>query len=80
MAAREALHRLVDQLLEDDLPTAARVLRGLKGSAGSAEQLQASPTEQSQRTPMIVSPRLVHADQASDFKKEILETLPDAGV
>ncbi len=34
----------------------------------------------SQRTARILSPRLVHADQASDFEKEILETLPDAAV
>jgi len=28
----------------------------------------------------IGSPRLVHPEQAADFKKEVIEELPDAGV
>jgi len=28
----------------------------------------------------IGSPRLVHPEQAADFKKEVIEELPDAGI
>ena len=75
MAAREALHRLVDALPEPDLPTAARVLEALSLSADSARR-----SLKGQRTAKVLSPRLAHPEQASDFEKEILEMPPDAGI
>ncbi len=75
MAAREALHRLVDTLPEPDLPTAARVLEALSLSPDSARR-----SLEGQRKAQVLSPRLAHAEQASDFKKEILEIPPDAGI
>ena len=38
------------------------------------------PDVDTQRTPYIASPRLVHPDQAKDFVKEIIEDTTDAGV
>ncbi len=82
MAAREALYRLVDALPEPDLQTAARVLEAL---SLSADVLQPSPEAsipagESRKTARILSPRLVNAEQASDFKKQILELPSDAGI
>ncbi len=77
MAARETLHRLVDSLPETDLPTAARVLEALSLSADE-RALEAAQPER--KTARILSPRLAHAEQASDFKKQILEMPPDAGI
>ncbi len=77
MAAREALHRLVDELPETDLPTAARVLEAL---SHSADERSSEASHPNRRTARILSPRLAHAEQAADFKKQILEMPPDAGV
>jgi len=82
MAAREALHRLVDTLPEPDLPTAVRVLEALSLSADSARRSldTSSPFGAGRRTARVLSPRLAHAAQASDFKKAVLESPPDAGI
>jgi len=82
MAAREALHQLVDALPEQDLPTAARVLEALSRTADAIERARvvATPASSRQRVARVLSPRLAHAEQASDFKKEVLEAPPDAGI
>lgn len=82
MAAREALHRLVDSLPEHDLPTAARVLEALSLSADAAERLleATAPADEGRRMAQIFSPRLARAEQVSDFKKEVLEIPPDASI
>lgn len=38
------------------------------------------PGFETKRIAHIYSPRLVHPEQAVDFKKEVIEELPDAGV
>ncbi len=38
------------------------------------------PDIEVQTVAYIGSPRLVHPEQAADFKKEVIEELPDAGV
>ena len=38
------------------------------------------PDVEIQTVAFIGSPRLVHPEQAADFKKEVIEELPDAGV
>ena len=38
------------------------------------------PDIEVQTAAYIGSPRLVHREQAVDFKKEVIEELPDAGV
>lgn len=38
------------------------------------------PDLEVQTVAFIGSPRLVHPEQAADFKKEVIEELPDAGV
>ncbi len=38
------------------------------------------PEAEGRRTAAVLSPRLAHPEQASDFKKEILEESSDAGV
>jgi hypothetical protein len=38
------------------------------------------PDVEVQTVAFIGSPRLVHPEQAADFKKEVFEELPDAGV
>ncbi len=46
MAARQVLHRLVDALPDQDLPTAARVLEALKLTADPVERsLVAAPLD-----------------------------------
>ncbi len=82
MAAREALHRLVDALPEPELPTAARVLKALSLSAGAPQpSFKASPPAgKSRKKARILSPRLAHPEQGSDFEKQILETPADAGL
>ncbi len=77
MAAREALHRLVDSLPENDLPTAARVLEALSHSPDERSLEASQPARKPAR---ILSPRLAHAEQAADFKKQILEMPPDASI
>ncbi len=74
MAAREALHRLVDALPEPDLPTATRILEALSLSAEPAQRpVEASSLDEGRRSVRILSPRLVDAEQAADFEKEVLE-------
>jgi hypothetical protein len=38
------------------------------------------PNFAAQKVVRIYSPRLVHPEQAIDFKKEVIEELPNAGV
>lgn len=38
------------------------------------------PDVEVQTIAYIGSPRLVHPEQAADFRKEVIEELPDAGV
>ncbi len=38
------------------------------------------PDLETQKTVHVYSPRLVHTEQAADFKKEIVEELPNADV
>ena len=38
------------------------------------------PDGESRKTSQILSPRLVHPEQASDFEKELVEDRPDAEV
>jgi len=38
------------------------------------------PDVEVQTVPYIGSPRLVHPEQAADFKKEVVEELDDAGL
>jgi hypothetical protein len=38
------------------------------------------PNFETQNTVHIYSPRLVHPEQAADFKKEVIEELPNAGI
>jgi hypothetical protein len=38
------------------------------------------PDVETQRTPRIASPRLVHPEQAKDFEKQVIEDTTDAGV
>jgi len=82
MAGREALHRLVDALPEQDLPTAARVLEALSRTADAIRRAQATapPAEDARTIARILSPRLVHPGQVADFAKEVLEIRPDAAV
>ena len=56
MSAREALHRLVDDLPEKELPTAARVLEALGGAGDRAchAPLPASPDEFGRRSNGLV--------------------------
>jgi hypothetical protein len=38
------------------------------------------PDFEAQKVVHVYSPRLVHPEQAVDFKKEVIEELPNAGV
>ena len=38
------------------------------------------PDVETQRTPHIASPRLVHPEQAKDFEMQVIEDTTDAGV
>lgn len=38
------------------------------------------PNMEAEKTVRVYSPRLVHPEQAADFKKEIVEELPNADV
>jgi hypothetical protein len=38
------------------------------------------PDAESQRTPRIASPRLVHPEQAKDFEMQVIEDTTDDGV
>ncbi len=82
MAAREALYRLVDALPEQDLPVAARILEALQRTPHEMAPLSTTgaPADKSRKVARILSPRLARAEQASDFKKEVLEPSPDADI
>ena len=38
------------------------------------------PNFETKKVAHVFSPRLVHPEQAADFKKEVVEELPNAGV
>lgn len=45
MGARDTLHRLIDELPEEDLPAAERVLQGLRSTEAPSIPLEAAPLD-----------------------------------
>jgi hypothetical protein len=51
VSERQTLHRLIDQLPEDDLSTAERVLRALSETKAARTPLDAAPFDEEPETP-----------------------------
>jgi hypothetical protein len=76
MSERQTLHRLIDELPEEDLSTAERVLRALSQSKAPRMPLDAAPFDEEPETPeerAAVAEARAQADRGELIPQEELE-------